>query len=153
MRKIVFLTICMIILLSLAIASQADIIIPEETTSIESEAFMNDISISIVRLPDNLLTIRSKAFAYSSIRELYTSEKLSFIATDAFEGCEDIVIYGITGSYTDNWCQLNKIAFIPIDTPEPITEPIVLKYSEVNPIGDTIVGQLASTFKTKVEEI
>ncbi len=150
--------------------NQYDIIIPQNTIRIDAEAFMNDTCIYTVYLPENLLTIRSKAFAYSSIKKLFTPESLAFIANDAFEGCDSLVVYGIAGSYTDTWCQHNNIAFIALGRPDPEVSPspepdntsepgpqpgaIVLTYAEINPIDNTtMIGKLAGAFKSKVEEL
>ena len=72
MKKLRTFLLLIIINISLIVPAFADstITIPEDTIRIESEAFMNDTSIDEVYLPDNLLTIRSKAFAYSSIKKL-----------------------------------------------------------------------------------
>ncbi len=79
----------LVLLLFLCACAAADNILtlPENTLDIKEGAFYGDTSLTEVTLPEGILTIGSKAFAYSSVKRIYLPDSLQSITDDAFEGC------------------------------------------------------------------
>ena len=66
--------------------------LPEAIKVIGEEAFCGDDSLGRVVLPQGITEIHSRAFADSSITEINLPSSLTYIADDAFAGCENLVI-------------------------------------------------------------
>ena len=70
-------------------ATSTDLMIPPQTTTIESQAFA-DISSGI---------------------KVYIPSSVKTIGRDAFDNVEDLTIYGEIGSYAETFARENSIAF------------------------------------------
>ena len=68
------------------------IIIPDHVTIIDEEVFEGTRSFDKVTLPDGVREIREKAFANSGLQEITIPESVTFIADDAFSGCDNLVV-------------------------------------------------------------
>ena len=80
-------------------------VLPQATTIIEEEAFMNT-SFYYVVLPESVTKIESKAFANcNNLKFIYIPEKTTQIADNAFLNVTDLTIYGKDGSYAEFYAQ------------------------------------------------
>ncbi len=66
------------------------LILPAGTKIVEAEAFMDNTSLDKVILPEGLLRIGSKAFANSSVTQVYILSNATVIAEDAFDNCNSM---------------------------------------------------------------
>lgn len=63
-------------------------------------------------LPDNITTINSEAFARcNSLKEIYIPESVNEIAENAFDECDSLTIKGKSGSYVEEYAKENGIDF------------------------------------------
>ena len=108
MKKIFILTVCLT-LLACAAAMADTLMLPQNLTRIEDKAFYGDGSLDRVQTPQNIQSIGSKAFAYSSLKEiLYPAGRGVVIADDAFEGVKGIRIDTTEGGVTTiSWKNLS----------------------------------------------
>ena len=69
-------------------------------TEIEAEAFSGNTSISAVKAAPGLKRINSAAFKdCSSLTDVWLPDTVSFIASDAFDGCSDkLTLHCVEGS-------------------------------------------------------
>ena len=84
--------------------AEAALELPTALQIIEEEAFYGATSIERVVVPDGTTEIRARAFAQSTLREIELPATLTFIAEDAFSGCEDIAVSVPEGCYAYEWC-------------------------------------------------
>ena len=89
----------------------ADTRLPAGLTVIQAQAFENNTSMEDVTLPDGLKRIESRAFAGSSVGMIYMPESIEFIAPDAFDGCENVVGWGVSGTYAEGWCGEHNVPY------------------------------------------
>lgn len=73
--------------------------LPASLLTIEKEAFYGDTSIKEVVVPYGTQYIMARAFAYSGIEKIYIPDTVTFIASNAFDGADDVVICAPEGSY------------------------------------------------------
>jgi len=76
--------------------------LPASLTVIEKEAFLGT-AMKYVKLAEGALRIEERAFADSALAVINLPESVEFIADDAFEGCDDLVIDAVEGSYAYRW--------------------------------------------------
>lgn len=121
MKRILALILAVLLCTGIAAAGQATSILelPEDLTVIEAEAFCGSSSIGRVELPEGIVEIRSRAFADSSLTEISLPESLTYIAEDAFDGCNDYTVEVVVDSYAYYWAAENGF----FDLPEPSAEP------------------------------
>jgi len=81
--------------------------LPAALQIIDEEAFYGDTSIDKVVLHDEVVSIGSRAFAYSSVAEISIPATVNFIAPDAFEGVEQLIVRTASGSYAYYWAMSN----------------------------------------------
>ncbi len=96
-----------------AFASSLDM--PEALTIIESEAFYEASSIDKVILAENVTEIRERAFMNSSLSEILLPESVEFIADDAFDGCDNLVITVYKDSYAHRWAAFSDVRYEVLD--------------------------------------
>lgn len=88
--------------------SYADtLIIPSSSTMIESEAFYGDREINNIILPELLKRIEARAFAKTSVEEIYLPSSLQYIADNAFEDTPLRRAYAQEGTYSHQWAVNN----------------------------------------------
>ena len=108
MKRIVCILMAMISLGNYANASGGTIALPQSLTRIEEQSFFSNSSLEEVVLPEGILSIESQAFAYSGVKTINLPETITFIADDAFLGC-DLEHVDAKGEYALNWCKVNGI--------------------------------------------
>ena len=91
--------------------AETDIVLPSDLTVIEEEA-LSGLPVSVVKCGEALQTIESRAFAgCTELSHIYIPESTETIAEDAFEGCEDPVIWGKTGSAAEAYAEEHELSF------------------------------------------
>ena len=91
--------------------------IPQSVTSIESYAFEWCTSLVSLELPNNIESIGAGAFREcSSLEKIIIYDKCTLIYDDAFNGCDKLTIYGIKGSYAEQYANEHNIPFEELDT-------------------------------------
>ena len=98
----------------------AELKLPSSLKTIGEEAFLNDSALETVVVPEGTLEIRSRAFADSSAGEIYLPQSLTIIADDAFDGCENAVLYVHKNSYAHQWCAWNGAEYVVLGDAEEI---------------------------------
>ena len=89
--------------------------LPSNLKRIEEEAFLRNVSIQRISIPDGTLYIGTRAFADSNLLEIELPNSLEYIASDAFSGCEELVAYVEEGSYAQGYCEQNGIDYKPMN--------------------------------------
>ena len=78
--------------------------------------------IESVKLPDSCTKIGIYAFSYClSLSKIVVPNSVTEIADNAFEGCDDLVIYCKTDSYAHEYAEANGIDYVLIDAPYEVT--------------------------------
>ena len=91
-----------------------DLVLPDDLTAIEKEAFSGG-AFTYVRLPDNAVSIGSRAFANCPhLAYIHIPPQVTGISPDAFDGLEDLTILGVETSYADTFAQEHGITFMAI---------------------------------------
>lgn len=91
------------------------IMIPSNVEVIEEEAF-EGISAIAVKIPNGVITIRTKAFANCpNLKRIYIPKTVNLIEDDAFSNSPNIVIFGYNGSVAEQYAEQNEIRFVKID--------------------------------------
>ena len=117
MKRKLFCLLLALILLLTPVLSSADIVLPVSLSVIEDEAFMGDMSISDVVLPDNVKRIGRRAFADSSITSIHLPASLDYIADDAFMNCSSVTVTADEDSYAYRWAVRLGLIVPVIETP------------------------------------
>jgi len=95
-----------------ATQGEPDFKLPSALKQIEDEAFTGT-GFHYVVLPDGTASIGSKAFAdCPNLRVIYIPASTTTIAPDAFDGVEDLVIYGPQGEYCETYAEENHFIFV-----------------------------------------
>ena len=77
--------------------------LPQNTKIIEREAFYGNQSINKVILSGNVSEIRNRAFANSSLSKINLPKSISYIAEDAFDGPDEVLMSAFANTYAYNW--------------------------------------------------
>lgn len=103
-----FICLFVLVLLSTAIAALAEgsfvLNLPANLDIIDAQAFEAATALEKVVVPMGTTEIRSRAFADSSLVEINLPSTIEYIADDAFEGCEGLVVMAEKGTYAYDWC-------------------------------------------------
>ncbi len=100
------LAITLIMLCFMCISAHAEkLIIPSSVIHIDSEAFMNDSSITEVVLPEGIQTIGDNAFSGSGLESINLPSSISKISSSAFEDCPKVKATVTEGSYSHRYCE------------------------------------------------
>ena len=86
--------------------------LPSAVKEIQAEAFAGAEGFAEIVLPEGVETIGERAFAESSIEKINLPRSVESIADDAFKGCDELTIYGETGSYAQTYAAEHSIPFI-----------------------------------------
>ena len=127
------LALCAAFAFCLPMAGADVLILPEDVTRIEEEAFYGDVSIDAVVLPEGVTYIGPRAFARTSVREIHLPSSLSYIAEDAFSGSPLQRASAPAGSYACSWAQARHL--IP-----PETDAALFTYSSPSGGKVTVTG-------------
>lgn len=84
--------------------------LPSGLTRIEAEAFAGNASTTVVDIPYGTESIASRAFADSVLEKIYIPRTVSFIAEDAFEGT-DVLILSPAFSYAQTYAEAHGFAW------------------------------------------
>ena len=104
MKKMISLFLVLVIItVSYGSALSDTIQLPGQLEIIGAEAFYGDISIDQVILPDGVKEIHSKAFANSSLEEIYLPGSITYIADDAFDEPQYVRVSAEKGTYAYAW--------------------------------------------------
>ena len=91
--------------------------IPDNITAIQQYTFSNCISLKQLVLSKNIKSIEWGAFENCTLLEkIIIYDKVEYIADNAFEGCDKLTIYGIKGSYVEQYANEHNIPFEELDT-------------------------------------
>ena len=86
--------------------------IPDNITAIQRYTFSNCISLKQLVLSKNIKSIEWGAFENCTLLEkIIIYDKAEHIADNAFEGCDKLTIYGIKGSYAEQYANEHNIPF------------------------------------------
>ena len=86
-------------------SAKIDFILPTSTRIIEDEAF-TEIDATSIELGDNVESIGSRAFANcKNLQQIIIPKSVVEISENAFEGCNDVVIVGASGSYAETYAE------------------------------------------------
>ena len=89
--------------------------IPDNIRIIEDYTFSDCTSLKQLFLSRNISHIYSRAFENCTLLEKITIyDKIEYIADNAFEGCDKLTIYGIKGSYAEQYANEHNIPFTEI---------------------------------------
>ena len=89
--------------------------IPDNIRIIEDYTFSDCTSLKQLFLSRNISHIYSRAFENCTLLEKITIyDKIEYIADNAFEGCDKLTIYGIKGSYAEQYATEHNIPFTEI---------------------------------------
>ena len=102
---IVSLVLCFVFVQTVFAENQ--IILPNDLKIIQQEAFAG-IPIEKIDLPEGLVEISFRAFAYTGMNSVYIPKSVQRIAEDAFLGCQNLIFLVYAGSYADDWCTSNE---------------------------------------------
>ena len=85
-------------------------------TTVPTWAFTDCNSLKNISLPEGVQEIKSGAFySCKSLERIDIYDKCSSIADDAFEGCDNLTIYGVKGSYAEQYANNHNISFREIE--------------------------------------
>ncbi len=90
--------------------------IPDNITTIQDYTFSNCTSLKQLFLSRNIINIYSRAFENCTLLEkIIIYDKVEYIADNAFEGCDKLTIYGVKGSYAEQYANKHNIPFKVLD--------------------------------------
>ena len=92
--------------------SLKNINIPDDITTIQDYTFRGCKSLNQLILPKNISSIGRSSFENcTTLEKVVVYDKVEYIADNAFDGCEKLTIYGIKGSYTEQYANKHNIPF------------------------------------------
>ena len=102
-----------IIMLSFAqCTGLTSITIPDSVKRIGRYAFYDCTGLTSVTIPDSVTSIEDGAFRdCTGLISITIPESVTGISADAFDGCTDLTIWGIAGSYAEEFANENNIPF------------------------------------------
>lgn len=103
--------------------NKAGLALPECLTLIGEEAFAG-VAAERVEVSENVAAIEARAFAdCKSLREIILPASVLKIDDTAFDGCENVTVYGEKGTEAERIASLYGFAFVdPAAQPEPPEE-------------------------------
>ena len=101
--------------------------IPGSVVSIGSKAFYECSGLTNMKIPENVTSIGEGAFENcSSLTSVEIPESVTGIEWSAFEGCSgNLVIYGIPGSYAEEYAKEEYITFKSLGSVESISNATI----------------------------
>ncbi len=137
LRRIISAIVCVAMLMATFTCAAADTegraVLPASLKEIRAEAFLNDPAIEKVVVPEGTEKIGSRAFAESGLKEIEIPESVTYIADDAFEGCEGLEASVHRGSYAHEWACFSgcDYSIIGDETEDPAESESVYSVSDV----------------------
>ncbi len=119
MKRIWMLLMCLVLGIGCAAASAetAAAALPEKTTAVGAEAFMNDLSLEELALPEGILSIGDRAFAGSGLRDIILPASLQEIGKDVFKDCKNLTIHVYGNSYAQEYCEKAGLPYELVTVP------------------------------------
>lgn len=91
---------------------KAEVILPEELTTIEDEAFYSDRSMTRFTITGKVTSIGARAFADTALQVIVIPSSVTSIATNAFEGiCTPVLIETTPGSVAVDYALQHNLDF------------------------------------------
>ena len=111
-----YLLICMltwVVALPVTVAgAKAEAILPDSLTVIKEGAFQGDKSLGTVRIPENVVSIGSRAYAETELKTIFIPPSVVDIAFDAFDDISTPMLIETTpGSYAVSFALMNNLDF------------------------------------------
>ncbi len=93
--------------------SITSVTLPSTVTSIGSYAFYYCSNLESINIPESVKTISSYAFSYcTSLESITIPESVESISSGVFTGCSDsLVLYVAEGSYAETYADTNKLSY------------------------------------------
>lgn len=110
--RIVLLAACLLALLTGAALASVFVELPRGISVVSEQAFVKS-GVNEVVLHDSVERIESRAFASSSLAYINLPDSLTYIASDAFDGCENLQAVCNEGSYAYDFCVNAGIKIVP----------------------------------------
>ncbi|MBQ7580682.1 MAG: leucine-rich repeat protein, partial [Clostridia bacterium] len=117
--------------------------IPDSVTSIGDMTFAYCTSLTSIEIPDSVTSIGWYTFSDCiGLTSVTIPESVTYIGIEAFDNCpDDMVIFGVPGSYAQTYAEENDIMFVAVDgSPyvtihcQPLTDtPDFAVYGVANP--------------------
>lgn len=117
-RHCIVLLIASMLFLTSSVEASAEAVLelPANLEIIEEEAFMGSTSLESVILPDGIKIIGDRAFANSSLVEIYLPRSLKTISENAFEHHRPaLIIKGETGTLAETYANNHDILFVAVN--------------------------------------
>ena len=90
-----------------------EIVIPDSVTSIGELTFANCMGLTEIIIPDSVTSIGNWAFeGCIGLTSIVIPDSVTDIGDRAFQGCPDLTIYGVSGSYAEEYADRWGIAFV-----------------------------------------
>lgn len=105
MKKTLFTILTALVLVFCSASASAAFKLPDGTTDIEDEAFMNAYVSYYLTIPEGVKTIGHRAFLGGRAMQVKLPASLSYIAPDAFAPSASFEV--VPGSYAAQWCREN----------------------------------------------
>ena len=119
-KRLLALLLAVMMLVPAVSAEEGLLILPAGLKRIEDQAFYGVHDIAKVIVPEGTESIGSEAFAWSSLREITLPASVTFIADDAFEGCDGLTLHVVSGSAAESYANSHGIPVVYLDaTPAP----------------------------------
>ncbi len=125
-KAILLLALIAAVALCVSAPAENTLLLPAGLEIVGERAFYSSVSLESVTVPEGAQEIRAGAFAYSSLSEITLPSSLTYIADDAFEGCESLTVSAPEGSYAYEWAVNKGYIAPPAETsPEDFTYNIL----------------------------
>ncbi|MDR0983603.1 MAG: leucine-rich repeat protein, partial [Ruminococcus sp.] len=100
----------------LACFDLTSITLPSSLEKIGIQALSYCQGLSSITIPDGVTEIDTRAFSDSTgLNYVVIPESVTTIGDDILRNCEDVIIYGVVGSYAQTYAEENGITFADID--------------------------------------
>ena len=121
---IIIIVVCLAVLVLPVFASQAaELKLPSGLKVIASQAFYGDTSLDTVTVQKGTERIESEAFAHSSVKKVRLPASVTYIADDAFDGCQGVGIIAQIGTYAYQWAEDHHYPLEPDDSVPEVIAP------------------------------
>ena len=117
---IIFCLALLALMLSVACAEENDVlqsafVMPASLRRIDDSAFEGTAAIEVI-LGESVETIGDGVFAnMPRLKAVFIPKATKTIADNAFGGNHDVIVFGIAGSYAEEWAETNGFVFIHWD--------------------------------------
>lgn len=110
-RTILIVLLLLLCSFSLSAEAEGGFVLPASLEIIDDEAFAGTAADSVV-LQEKVEYIGDYAFfEMEKLRTIYIPESVRYIGDHAFDGTSDLTIYGVSGSYAEDWAAEHQKPF------------------------------------------